>query len=67
MFLSATDFRKATLRIGKVFTYKNAVYFKITFSEDFLRIFKNAFGLISKIGNRRKNCYKTGPDPDVEL
>lgn len=39
MFLSATDFRKATLRIGKVFTYKNAVYFKITFSEDFLRIF----------------------------
>ena len=47
MFLSATDFRKATLRIGKVFTYKNAVYFKITFSEDFLRIFKNAFGLIT--------------------
>ena len=39
MFLSATDFRKATLRIGKVFTYKNAVYFKITFSEGFLRIF----------------------------
>ena len=49
MFLSATDFRKATLRIGKVFTYKNAVYFKITFSEDFLRIFKNAFGLITII------------------
>ena len=47
MFLSATDFRKATLRIGKVFTYKNAVYFKITFSEDFLRLFKNAFGLIT--------------------